>query len=64
MYIAGPEGLEELLAVGGTTLDRGGLCIAGEVFVPTSSRCKVVALVQERSEFATQGRSETPPAEV
>lgn len=32
MFIASPEGLEEPLAVGGTKLDRGGLCITGEGF--------------------------------
>jgi hypothetical protein len=34
------------------------------VFFPTSSRCEVVALVRERSEFAAQGGSKTPPAEL
>ena len=31
-FIAGPEGLEELPAVGGTKLDRGALCITGKGF--------------------------------
>jgi hypothetical protein len=34
------------------------------VFLPTSSRYEAVALVREHSEFAAQGGSKTPPAEV